>query len=161
MKRIIFLFICFLPFLLSAQNKDQRSRSGEPTDAQRQKMEQIIKARIIEVLDLNEETSIKLFTRRNENRKKMGDLFHNREYTINNLERELKSGKKLSSEYYKEQIRKIDEIDNAITMQKAKYTRTLKKILSVEQMAKYHVLNARLMDEINREMEKDKEKSKK
>jgi len=162
MKRLILLFVFLFAVQLAAQGHDQRPQERkEPTEEQKQKIDQFVKARIIEVLNLKDDVSIKLFVARNENRKIMGDLGKERENLVLNLEKDFKSGKRLSRRYLAEKLDKIDEVDRTIHEQRVKYSKSLRTILNPEQMAKYHVLVSHLSDEINKEMYKEDKNVKK
>ncbi len=140
MKKYYFFLLLFaFVFTLNGQDK----RDQRPFE----KIEQLEKAKLIEVLDLDEETAVKFFARRNEHHKVQRDLMRNRQNLLEDLEKNIKD--KISKDaYYTEQVNKIFEIDKQMSVEKQNFIRSLGDILNPQQIAKFAVFEFKFRREI-------------
>ena len=69
MKKLLFV-IFFVAFIVSINAQQERHRWKNEID----KYEQLEKVKLIEVLNLDEETTLKFFARRNESKSKMREI---------------------------------------------------------------------------------------
>ena len=87
MKKELFLLLVLLliPVIITAQGK--RDHRGP-----REKIEQLEKIKLIDALDMDEQTTLKFFARRNEFRNKMDALNDSLDSIVDNLESEFDKG---------------------------------------------------------------------
>ncbi|MFA3781551.1 hypothetical protein ABRY23_00630 [Melioribacteraceae bacterium 4301-Me] len=134
MKKILFAFLLFLfAFPLIAQE----GGPGRGGRAYLKKIGQLEKAKLIEALNLDENTAIKFFARRNENQEKIKNLFDEREKILSEMENNFKANNKNSEDYYKKSIDKLQKIDQKIFEEKYAFINSLREIFSEEQIARY------------------------
>lgn len=151
------IFVLFIPFLLNAQNnKGDGDRMGR--EQMRERIEQMEKIKLIELLNLNEEKSVKFFARRNDQRTNYMKLIHDYSHAIDALEKEIKSGKKVKDSFYKEEVKKVLNIENKMFNSRKNYYYSLKDILTQEQIAKYVVFEVRFREEWRKNMDKERDK---
>jgi len=111
------------------------------------RMEQLEKAKLIELLNMDDKTAIKFFAIRNENIQKQKDL----NKIKNRLTDSLRAALKLKEERkYSLLIKKIIRADKALAKNRLDYFNALKKVLSKEQLAKLIVFEATFRNEIKR-----------
>ena len=88
--KLISLAIC-LTIIASMQIFSQMGE--EPPRHMREKLDQLEKIKLIEALDMDEETTLRFFSRRNEHRVKMDELANRADEIISQMEVIFKSGK--------------------------------------------------------------------
>ena len=112
------------------------------------KIEELEKIKLLDVLNLDEATSIKLFTRRNQDRIKIWDF----EDKINNILQNIESEVKKGNDKDVNKIRKLNEdycnVSLEIEREKLNFLRSLSDILTPEQIGKYIVFERKFRDEI-------------
>lgn len=111
-----------------------------------QKMEELKKIKLIEVLQMNEETSIKFFTRRSEHMRKMEELNEAGSLLIEQIDDLIKDKndsavRKSIDEYLQTQDNLLKERQN--------FFKSVSSILTIEQMAKFVVFEERFRNEIS------------
>lgn len=142
-KNYLIILIIFSAITLSGQMKDSDRKGERPFE----KIEQLEKAKLIEVLDLNEELAVKFFARRNEHQKSMREMMNNRENLLRDLEKNIKEkGQKES--YYIDQVNKILEIEKQMSFNKQEFIKSLADILNPLQIAKLTVFEFKFRREI-------------
>ncbi len=142
-KYFLLLFVILLSSVLIGQVKEENKKRQRPFE----KIEQLEKAKLIEVLDLNEETAIKFFTRRKEHQKQMRDLMETRENLIKELENNVKE-KGTKDNYYSEQVNKILDIERQMWMTKQAFFKSLSDFFSPQKIAMLTVLEHKFRREI-------------
>lgn len=148
MKKLFLLLILIsgLSSIVIAQN---RMRMGMGKDSKpMQRIEQWEKLKLIEVLDLDEEASVRFFTRRRDNQIKLKEILDQRDLTMHDLEKEIRSGSQTSDTYYKEQINKIISLENSITSLRESFVRSLSDLLTPQQIAKLLVFETNFRREV-------------
>ena len=115
------------------------------------KLAQIEKLKLIELLNLDEDTAIRLFARRNKNLERQKELIKEKNELISRLRKMLKEKDKKDSSL-KNMTKKILELERAIIENRIKFFDTLKDILTEEQIAKYLVFEHTLRNEIRNYM---------
>ena len=140
MKKIFLLLLIFaiVPSMIFAQG--MRERRGP-----REKIEQLEKVKLIDALNMDEQTTLKFFARRNEFRNRMDALNDSLDTLVDILESEF-SGK--NSTIYKELINNYLDIEKKIATEHTRFISSLYDILSVEQVAKLVVFEKRFREEI-------------
>jgi hypothetical protein len=136
--RIVLIIIALSSVIISAQKNQMKPY---------QRLEQLEKAKLIEVLDIDEETAIKFFARRNENQKVMRDLMKDREAILKDLENNLKV-KPANDNYYVDQVTRIHEIEKQMALAKEKFIKSLTDLLNPQQIAKLAVFEFKFRREV-------------
>ncbi|MEJ5350521.1 MAG: hypothetical protein WHS65_02915 [Melioribacteraceae bacterium] len=139
MKKLISAIILIFIFSLIgyAQERDRKPDKRFDDKKVLMKIEQLEKSKLIELLNLDEETSIRFFARRNEHQKKIREIFDEREEIVKELKKNL-DGKR-NDEYYKEQVSKLLELENRMCSERQNYYKSLSDILQPQQIAKLAV----------------------
>ena len=150
MKKIFtsLLFVLLFCGLLNAQYHQKNNHNLKPL----QKIEQLEKAKIIEALNLNEETAVRLFARRNESRQKVGDTNKQREELLKDLEKNLKDGVKMSDAEYKDRVNNILSLDASMLKERDNFYRSLGDLISQQQIAKLIVFENNFRKEIRKSL---------
>ncbi|MGK9367583.1 hypothetical protein ACSSWA_01630 [Melioribacter sp. Ez-97] len=130
MKKI-FILIILSSIVIYAQPERQQRKGWE----EYKKFEQLEKAKIIEILDLNEEEAVRFFAKRNEYRNEVRKLLEKRKELVRELEENLEK-KNPDNNYYKKAISEINSIDMKIGEEKRKFYRSLEEILETNEIAK-------------------------
>lgn len=144
MKRLFFVFlICaILPVAIMAQN-DRSKMSREDMEKERARIERLEKIKIVEMLNLNDETVLKFFARRNEFYTNTKYIFEEKKKLSDEFEADMKAGKKHSKRYYKGLIDKIFSLDREWQKKRENFYFSQSDILTTEQIAKLVVFQRR------------------
>jgi hypothetical protein len=112
------------------------------------KIEELEKIKLLDVLNMDEATSVKFFTRKNQTREKIFNYEDKNIEILNNIENEVKKGK--DNDPNKIQKLNEDYINTSIEIEKERmnFIRSLNDILSPEQVGKYIVFEKRFREEI-------------
>jgi Spy/CpxP family protein refolding chaperone len=112
------------------------------------KIEELEKIKILDVLNMDEATSVKFFTRKNQTREKIFNLEDKNIDVLNNIDSELKKGN--GKDVNKIQKLNDDFINTSteIERERMNFIRSLNDILSPEQVGKYIVFEKRFREEI-------------
>lgn len=142
MKKEFFLLLIFMliPALVFAQNN--RPRKGP-----REKIEQLEKVKLIDALDMDEQTTLRFFARRNEFRKNTDALSDSLDSIVDELESGLN---KENDSRNKELVNNYLNIEKQIASQHSQFINSLYDILTVKQVAKLIVFEKRFREEIRR-----------
>ncbi len=140
MKRIssLIFILMIIPVLVSAQG--MKDRNGP-----REKIEQLEKIKLIEALDMDEQTLLKFFARRNESRDRIDKLNDSLDTITDNLESKFSKGDQAG---YKELINKYLSIQKQIASEHTQFINSLYDLLTNEQVAKLIVFEKRFREEI-------------
>ena len=114
---------------------------------QRNKIHQLEKIKLIDELNLDEETSVKFFARRNENRNKIKELMDKSRQQLDAINDKLKE-KSVNEKELNSMIDKYLSYDNEIEKEREAFIHSLSDILSVTQIAKLVVFEKKFRDEI-------------
>ena len=141
------LFITLLTVILltSISFPQQMKEKGMKN---REKLEQLEKIKLIEALDLDEETSIRFFARRNDSKKEIQELEMKAEDLISELEKSFNSENKNQSENQKQLISELLKTREAIELKRNQFINSINDILTVEQIGKLIVFEKKFRDEI-------------
>ncbi len=146
MKKI-FLTIIFLCLVGSAVNAQMRPRNNKEMKPL-QRIEQWEKMKLIEVLNLDEETSIRFFARRRDNQMKVREILDQRENAMNELENEIRDGSLSNDAAYKEKINNLLSFESKITVERENFVKSLSDILTPQQIAKMIVFESKFRREV-------------
>ena len=148
MKKTV-LFICILLIGMSSvfyAQEPMREDRRPPVE----KIAQLEKAKLIEILDLKEDVAVRFFVRRKDYREKQRSLFDQRDELIRKIEQKLKDGANQSDKEYKDQLDEIFSLDQKILQQKEKFFSSLNDLLTPQQILKLAVFDNRFMREIRK-----------
>lgn len=145
MKKVIFisLFVIFFVSIIDAQMREKPHKERKSLA----KIEQLEKAKIIETLDLNEDSAVRFFSRRNEHKNKMRDIFSEREKIIEEIDNAVKN-KEGNDSFFKDSIERLRNIDTKIQNERENYNKSLKGLLTYEQIAKLTVFEFKFRREL-------------
>ena len=148
----IFLITFFL--LLNISLFAQRFPGGSEDRPQvRERLEQFEKIRLLEILNLDEETAVKFILRRKEHRKTMKSIMDKRFSLIEELANNLKL-ENYSENNIKKDIDKILKIEKELAEERNRFVLTLYDILTVEQVAKVITFEDRFKSDLKEMIEK-------
>lgn len=139
MKRILLLLLIAIPLSITAQNK--------PNKRSMEKFETWERAKTIELLDLDEETAVRFFARKNEHHKKMKEIMHQRFALLEKLENEVKESGG-SDKYFGDQMEILLSIEQKISKERENYFRSLTDILTKSQIVKLLVFDNKFKREL-------------
>jgi hypothetical protein len=149
MNKLLLLLALSFIFVTVVLPQDVRHEEGmHKRRAPMKKIEELEKIKLLDILNLDEATSAKLFTRRSQNRTKIWDLEDKINDNLKNIESEVKKGKDADVN----KIQKMNEIHMNLSMdvekEKLSFLRSLPDILTQEQIGKYIVFERKFREEI-------------
>lgn len=145
MKKI-FLLLFLFSILLSTLFSQERMRQGKD-QRPLQRIEQWEKIKLIDALNLNEDTAIRFFARRHENQKKMKEILDQRDDAIKSIEDEIRNGNQNDASY-KDKVNALLSLENNISKERENFLRSLSDLLSPMQIAKLVVFESRFRKEV-------------
>lgn len=141
---LVILIMLFSISYLTAQERPKGNRDLKPL----QQIEEWEKIKLIEVLNLKEEASVRFFARRNEHQKRVREIFGQRDQLAQQIEKGIKNGTKIPDAVYQEQVNKMIEFEAKIQKERESFIRSLSDILSPEQIVKLTVFEIRFRKEV-------------
>ncbi len=138
---ILFGIILLTSIVYPQQMKEKKMKN-------REKLEQLEKIKLIESLDMDEETSIRFFARRNESKREIQELEKKTDDIIFELEKSFNTEEKNQGEKQKQLISEMLKNRESMEMNRNQFINSLNDILSTEQIAKLIVFEKRFRDEI-------------
>ncbi len=145
---IAFVFITTAVF---AQNGP-----GPRYNQRMRQLRQLEQLRLVEILDLDEETSARFFARRKEHFDNIEKLQAEKNQILNELAQKIENNEKVNSKEYRAKLQKIER---NLLEERIKFYNSLDDILTNEQIAKLLVFQSRFRKEIMRSMMKNKKQS--
>jgi hypothetical protein len=139
MKRILLFLLIAIPISITAQHK-QNKRSME-------KFETWERAKTIELLDLDEESAVRFFARKNEHHKKMREIMEQRFTLLEKLEKEMKESGG-NDKYFGDQMEILLSIEQKISKEREIYFKSLTDILTKGQIVKLLVFDNKFKREL-------------
>ena len=122
----------------------------------RAKFEQLEKIKLIETLEMDEETTLRFFARKSEHQKQQEEIQEKIKENINNLEVIFKSGRVATVDEIKTSINEINSMQLQIEHNRADFINSLSDILSYEQIAKLLIFERNFKDEIRKLIMKER-----
>jgi len=135
-------------FLLSVIINAQTSENSRYKN--RAKLDQLEKVKLIEALDLSEESAIRFFARRNDLKKEIDELENKSDDVFNELEKTLNSSDKSNEAQQKKLINEHLMFREKIEVRKKEFINSLNDLLTVEQISKYIIFERKFRDEIRK-----------
>ena len=157
MKKLFFVIALLFTFAVSVIAQDiGREEGTHRRRAPMKKIEELEKIKLLDVLNLDEATSVKLFTRRNQDRTKIWDYEDKINNVLQNIESEVKKG----NDKDVSKIQKLNEdfcnLSMEVEKEKLSFLRSLSDILNPEQIGKYIVFERKFRDEIRNLLMKER-----
>jgi len=143
--KILFITLLTVILLTSISFPQQMKEKGMKN---REKLDQLEKIKLIEALDLDEETSIRFFARRNESRREVQELEKKSDDIIFELEKSFDSENKNQAEKQEQLISEFLKTRESLELKRNQFINSLDDILSTEQTAKLIVFEKKFRDEI-------------
>jgi len=122
----------------------------------REKFEQLEKIKLIETLQMNEETTLRFFSRKSEHQKQQVEIHEKIKKNIDNLEVIFKSGRAVTIEEIKTSINEINSLQLQMEKNRADFINSLSDILSYEQIAKLIIFERKFKDEMRKLIMKER-----
>lgn len=144
MKNMPVIFITIIILSLVAYPQKMRDKFLKNKD----KLEQLEKIKLIEALDLNEDISIRLFSRKNDLKKETDKLEDRNEAIIDELEKSFDSNEKNAEIRQNQLLNEFLKNKQDIETLKQQFISSLSDILSREQVCKFVVFEKKFRDEI-------------
>ncbi len=144
MKNIVLTILALV--ILSSISYPQKMRDRMKQN--RGKLEQLEKIKLIEALNLNEDTAIRFFARRNDFKNEINILEDNSDEILVELEKTFKSTDKNQEQKQKQLITKFLNIRESIELNRKKFFESLSDILSMDKIARLMVFEKKFRDEI-------------
>lgn len=157
MNKIIYplLILLFAANFLWAQEDpphlNERMRRG--------RLAELEKIKLIETLQMDEETTLRFFARRSEHMQNQKELMNSRRELLQEMEKQFKNEEKLSDEEYEANLMSLIQSEKVMLENRTKFVESLKDILSAEQIAKLAVFEYTFMKEIRKVMRKGRGRS--
>ncbi len=146
----VLFFAVILIIVSSIQSFSQMH--DKPPHHMRDKLNQLEKIKLIEVLNMNEETTLRFFSRRNEHQVKINELVKRTDEIITQMEFIFKVGKVYTEAELKSLIEEANTIRTEIVQTKSDFINSLDDILTTDQIAKLIIFERRFKDELKRAM---------
>ena len=140
---IIIMISIALP-VFSQNNSGLRNRRGMG------KIEELEKIKLIDALQMNEETTLKFFARRNEFQNKVKDLNANANAKLDKVSEYIKSNGDKNSVEMKKMINEYLAIGEQVAKEKTNFINSLNDILSYEQISKLLVFEKHFREELRK-----------
>ena len=122
----------------------------------RAKFEQLEKIKIIETLEMDEETTLRFFAMKSEHQKQQEEIQEKIQQKIDNLDVIFKSGRVATVDEIKSNINEINALSNQLEKNRTDFINSLSDILSYEQIAKLLIFERKFKDEIRRLIMKER-----
>src|ERR1035437_867715 len=149
MNKLLFLIGLSFVFVVAVLPQDMKHEEGMGRRrAPMKKIEELEKVKLLDVLNLDEATSAKLFTRRNQNRTKIWDIEDKINNDLQNIEFEIKKGKDEDVNKIQKMNEEYLNLSMEVEKEKLSFLRSLSDILTPEQIGKYIVFERKFREEI-------------
>ncbi|MEW6194567.1 MAG: hypothetical protein AB1521_05350 [Bacteroidota bacterium] len=148
MKKIIIVMVLFV---IAQSVNGQMGEGFKHREKALQRIEQMEKIKLIEILELDEETSIKFFARRNEFHNKQKSFMDEREKLLADIEKSLRD-EETNDNFYKNAVVKLLELENRIFNERQIFLNSLTNLLSPPQIAKLTVFEFKFRRELTQSL---------
>jgi hypothetical protein len=152
---ISFLFVLITVSISYGQRDEHPLKGSKPLE----KIEQWEKSKLIDLLKMNEENSVRFFARRNEHQDKMKEILDQRDQFMKELTKEFEEGAKHNDNAYREKLNNLLSFDLRLMKEKESFLRSLNDILTTQQILKLSVFELKFRKEIREKLiERDRNK---
>jgi len=153
-----FLKITFLSLLLFASLFAQKDKWQD--DNMREKFEELEKIKLIETLQMDEETTLRFFSRQSEHKNEQREMMDEIKQDIDDLDVMLKSGRPVTTEELKKKISDINDLELKLDQNRVAFINSLSDILSYEQIAQLIIFERTFRNEVRKMIMKDRRQQK-
>ena len=122
----------------------------------RAKFEELEKIKLIETLQMDEETTLRFFARRSEHKSQQDKIQDNIKINIDDLDAMLKSGRAITTEELKTKINDINNLQLQFEKNRIDFINSLSDILSYEQIAQLIIFEKQFRNEIRKLIMRDR-----
>lgn len=143
-----------LVFFLSSMLIAQKGRWQD--EEAREKFEQLEKIKLIETLELDEETTLRFFARRTEHRKQQDEIQFSIQQKIESLDVAFKSGRAVTVDEIKSNINEINNLQLQLEKNRIEFINSLSDIMSYEQIGKLIVFEKQFRNEVRKLLIKER-----
>lgn len=144
MKFIIYFFIGAFIFSSDLTAQHMMDRETKP----RQKIEELEKIKLIEVLQMDEETTLRFFARRTEHENKIEGLRNKQKEIIKKINESINDDSNKSDSYYKNLNNEFLDYEIKISSEKNSFIQSLSDILSSQQISKLITFHDKWMSDV-------------
>ena len=141
MKNISIFFLCVL-FIQSSLSAQKHSGKWGRHEGRLKELEQV---KLIETLDLDEETTLRFFSRRNEYLDEQKEIIKQREEVIDNIEKKLNEGAETE---YLEMVDQVVNFEMKMLNLRKSFLNSLTEIFTQEEIAKFLVFQVKFKREV-------------
>jgi hypothetical protein len=127
-----------------------------PPDKIPERLQQLEKIKLIETLEMDEETTLRFFSRKAENKKVIDDLIGKADSLIEQIGSILSGEKNAPDEELKKLINEVSLIQTQIEKSKSWFINSLDDLLSTRQIAKLIVFEKNFREELRRVLFRDR-----
>lgn len=139
---LFFVLLLFHAIAWSQEPMPPPPQQGPPFE----RIERFKKMRMVEMLDLKEEQSVRFFARYNEFENTRKDLNHQKDEALDKIERLIRN--KADAKEYEKLFAEVEAINRKIADEKLKFFNGLSDLLSIEQRAKLLLFERRFESEL-------------
>jgi len=133
------------------------SQKGKWQDEEmRAKFEELENIKLIETLQMDEETTLRFFSRKSGHKLQQGEVQEKIREDIENLDVILKSGRAVTTEELKSKIDEINNLELQLEKNKVEFLNSLTNILSYEQIAELIIFEKRFRNEVRKLLMRDR-----
>ena len=122
----------------------------------RAKFEELEKIKLIETLQMDEETTLRFFARQSEHKTKQKEIHDKIKTDIDDLDVLMKSGRAITTEDLKAKINEINNLQLQIEKNRVDFINSLSDILSYEQIAQLIIFEKQFRNEIRKLIMRDR-----
>ena len=116
------------------------------------RLAELEKIKLIETLQMDEETTLRFFARRSEHMQDQRKVMKERKELLQELEIKFKNEEKLTDEEYQAKLDKLIQSEQIMLENRTKFFNSLTDILNYEQIAKLAVFEFSFMKEVRKVM---------
>ncbi len=150
MKKFALLYIIVFVAASSVLNYAQEDWPPKRGNGPGKKIEELEKIKLIDALNLDEETSAKFFARRNEHRQKLDQLDDQLDDRIKKLEETVNNSKDSDDPQIKKMLDEIHSLQLKMDEEKEKFITSLHDLLSYRQIGKLIIFEKKFHEEIRK-----------
>jgi len=133
------------------------SQKGKWQDEEmRAKFEELENIKLIETLKMDEETTLRFFSRKSAHKLQQDEIQEKIKSNIDNLDVMLKSGSAATTEEMKSKIDEINNLELQLDKNKVEFINSLSDILSYEQIAEMIIFEKRFRNEVRKLLMRDR-----
>ncbi len=146
MRRIILISVIAVlsAGLLEAQPQPPFKKRGMHFN----RLEELEKIKIIEALNMDEETTLKFFARRKQHLDEQFKLIEERNFLLDEIQTILGEDKNADEKYFVKKIDQISEIEKKIVKERTSFFDSLDEIFTKEQIAKFILFEYRFKQQV-------------